>query len=218
MNKKVNRLIKSYRSIQMNNEVQDYIVNNDDRFDDNYILMAKKIIQKMRIMPTYERYYDLAQKIKNGEFNDLPVFNNDNIDLYVNRAEQILKNKKILLSNKTYTFDELKEKQINHDYYFFDDDPKYKNSKFILINILLSNIKDIFLSKNDKEMIECYLENGYCENEFFEEVGEIIKLIKDNINLEPIIINKNNYVIDGFHRVCVYLYLGYTNIDVYKEI
>ena len=218
MNKKVNRLIKSYRSIQMNNEVQDYIVNNDDRFDDNYILMAKKIIQKMRIMPTYERYYDLAQKIKNGEFNDLPVFNNDNIDLYVNRAEQILKNKKILLSNKTYTFDELKEKQINHDYYFFDDDSKYKNSKFILINISLSNIKDIFLSKNDKEMIECYLENGYCENEFFEEVGEIIKLIKDNINLEPIIINKNNYVIDGFHRVCVYLYLGYTNIDVYKEI
>lgn len=110
MNKKVNRLIKSYRSIQMNNEVQDYIVNNDDRFDDNYIQMAKKIIQKMRIMPTYERYYDLAQKIKNGEFNDLPVFNNDNIDLYVNRAEQILKNEKILLSNKTYTFDELKEK------------------------------------------------------------------------------------------------------------
>ena len=218
MNKKVNRLIKSYRSIQMNNEVQDYIVNNDDRFDDNYILMAKKIIQKMRIMPTYERYYDLAQKIKNGEFNDLPVFNNDNIDLYVNRAEQILKNKKILLSNKTYTFDELKEKQINHDYYFFDDDSKYKNSKFILINISLSDIKDIFLSKNDKEMIECYLENGYCENEFFEEVGEIIKLIKDNINLEPIIINKNNYVIDGFHRVCAYLYLEYTNIDVYKEI
>ena len=87
-----------------------------------------------------------------------------------------------------------------------------------MINILLSNIKDIFLSKNDKEMIECYLENGYCENEFFEEVGEIIKLIKDNINLEPIIINKNNYVIDGLHRVCVYLYLGYTKIDVYKEI
>ena len=40
MNKKVNRLIKSYRSIQMNNEVQDYIVNNDDRFDDNYIQMV----------------------------------------------------------------------------------------------------------------------------------------------------------------------------------
>ena len=90
------RLIKSYRSIQMNNEVQDYIVNNDDRFDDNYIQMAKKIIQKMRIMPTYERYYDLAQKIKNGEFNDLPSFD-DNIDLYVNRAEQILKNENILI-------------------------------------------------------------------------------------------------------------------------
>ena len=107
---------------------------------------------------------------------------------------------------------------MNYDHYFFDDDPKYKNSKFILINISLSNIKDISLSKNDKEMIEYYLENGYCENEFFKEVGEIIKLIKNNINLKPIIINKNNYVIDGFHRVYAYLYLGYTNIDVYKEI
>lgn len=96
MDRKFHRLIKSYRSIDMNNEVQDFVINNDNRFDNEYIEMAKKIIQKMKIIPTYERYYNLAQLIKDGKFDDLPNFNNYP-DCWVWRAEEILKSNNIIL-------------------------------------------------------------------------------------------------------------------------
>lgn len=216
---KFRRLKKSYRSINMNDNVQNYIINNDNRFNNKYIEIAKKILQKIRIIPTYERVLDLSQNIKDGLFEDLPEFNDNNINLYVDRTMDVLKNKKVLLSNKTYTFEELKQEQIKYDHYFFDNDPRYNNSKFELISLNISEINNnISLTDYELEELNIFLEYGYCDDSFMEEVGEIILLIKDNYELNPIIINKNNEIIDGFHRIYAYLYLNINNIYAYKEI
>lgn len=210
------RLIAN-RSINMNNEVQDFIINNDNRFDNEYISMAKKIIQKIRIMPTYERYYNLAQDIKNGKFDDLPDINN-NLDLWVERAIELLKKDKILLSERFYTFNEIKNIETKDDHLFFDYDPNFDDSKFKLINISISDINNMDLNDNDIEEINLYLTEGIYEDMDIEQIGDLVKKIREGIKLSPIVLTKNNELIDGFHRCWAYMYLGIDNISAFKEV
>lgn len=213
------RLI-SNRSIKMNNEVQDFIINNDDRFDNRYIEMAKKIIQRVRIMPTYERYYNLAQDIKNGKFNDLPDIDN-NLDLWVERATELLKNEKILLSEKLYTFDEIKNIETKDDYIFFDNDPNFNNSKFKLVNMFIFDVDNMDLNgltDNEIEEINLYLKEGIYEDKNIEQIGDLVKKIRDGIKLSPIVLTRDNQLIDGFHRCWAYMYLDIDKITAFKEI
>lgn len=210
------RLIAN-RSINMNNEVQDFIINNDNRFDNEYISMAKKIIQKIRIMPTYERYYNLAQDIKNGKFDDLPDINN-NLDLWVERAIELLKKDKILLSERFYSFNEIKNIETKDDHLFFDYDPNFDDSKFKLINISISDINNMDLNDNDIEEINLYLTEGIYEDMDIEQIGDLVKKIREGIKLSPIVLTKDNELIDGFHRCWAYMYLGIDNISAFKEV
>lgn len=210
------RLIAN-RSINMNNEVQDFIINNDNRFDNEYISMAKKIIQKIRIMPTYERYYNLAQDIKNGKFDDLPDINN-NLDLWVERVIELLKKDKILLSERFYSFNEIKNIETKDDHLFFDYDPNFDDSKFKLINISISDINNMDLNDNDIEEINLYLTEGIYEDMDIEQIGDLVKKIREGIKLSPIVLTKDNELIDGFHRCWAYMYLGIDNISAFKEV
>lgn len=208
------RLIKSYRSIKMNDEVQDYIQCNDNRFDNEYISLAKQILQKIRILPTYERVFDLSKHIKNGEFNDLPK---NNLNLWVERAENILKENNILLSKvANKTFEELKNDNTQYDNSYFDYNEEFIETEFELTDININNIID--LDNDTINNIDLYLEEGISNDEFIEQVGELIKLIQNGNDLEPIVVDKNNNIIDGFHRCFAYLYLGINTIKAYKEV
>jgi ABC-type uncharacterized transport system ATPase component len=90
------RLVKAYCSIDFNNDVQEHIVTDDKRFDNEYIVMAKLILTRIPILPTNERVLRLAQDIENGKFDDLPDID-DNLNLWAERATELLKSKKILL-------------------------------------------------------------------------------------------------------------------------
>jgi len=215
-NKYIKKKLKANRSIKMNEEVQNYIQKNDNRFNNKYIDMAKTILQKIRILPTYERIFDLSKHIQNGEFDDLPDIGS-NLDLWVERAEYILKNNKILLSKvANKTFDELKEENLQYNTSYFDYNESFCNSEFELTKININNI--ISLDDNTREATDLYLEEGIAEDEEIEKIGELIKLIQDGYKLEPIVIDKNNNIIDGFHRCWAYLYLGINNIEAYKEV
>jgi hypothetical protein len=90
------RLVRAYCSIDFNNDVQEHIITNDKRFDNEYIVMAKLILTRIPILPTNERVLRLAQDIEKGKFNDLPDIDN-NLDLWAERATQLLKDNNILL-------------------------------------------------------------------------------------------------------------------------
>jgi ABC-type uncharacterized transport system ATPase component len=90
------RLVRAYCSIDFNNDVQEHIITNDKRFDNEYIVIAKLILTRIPILPTNERVLRLAQDIEKGKFNDLPDIDN-NLDLWAERATQLLKDNNILL-------------------------------------------------------------------------------------------------------------------------
>ena len=116
--------------------------------------------------------------------------------------------------NEQFSFDYLEKLNKAFDYSFFDRDPKFKNSLFELTTIKTPFI----LTKNLEEELDLYIIEGYSNDSEINIIGDLIDLINDNISLVPIVVDKNNEIIDGFHRCAAYNYLGIKSIKVFKEV
>jgi hypothetical protein len=49
-------------------------------------------------------------------------------------------------------------------------------------------------------------------------IENLIKMIKSNVKLTPLVVDKNYRLLDGYHRIGAYKHLGIKKVNVYKEI
>lgn len=88
-------------SIEFDKDLQPFLIKGNDLLplNDIYVKLAKQILMYIPIMPTSERIYDIALYLTQYDEQDI----SDNMDIYVDKVNNYLIDKKLLNDNAKTT-------------------------------------------------------------------------------------------------------------------
>jgi len=72
--------------------------------------------------------------------------------------------------------------------------------------------------KDESNGSQTYLRRIKDEEIELAHIENLIKMIKSRVKLNPLIVDKNYRLLDGYHRIGAYKHLGIKKVNVYKEI
>lgn len=115
------------------------------------------------------------------------------------------------MSHKIYSFEEIINilRNSGGETYFIPHVNEFKNSNFIKKTINFSKIKGY---TKYSEFLECDLLDEV------EIIDNLIKGYRSNDNIPPIVLTKNNSIIDGYHRTSAMDFLNYEKVVCFIQI
>jgi len=85
-------------------------------------------------------------------------------------------------------------------------------------DILEKQKKRLQRLKDESNGSQTYLRRIKDEEVELAHIENLIKMIKSRDKLNPLIVDKNYRLLDGYHRIGAYKHLGIKKVNVYKEI